>query len=218
MSRRTLRRDRRAIAALEFGLIAPAMILMLIGAIELVNVFRIQSKLNVAAGQMVAMVAGSSVVTESSSAGGGGTLADMCTAASYNLLPYNTAPLSGSIESVTVNATPAPVVDWFTDKACPTPVAGGNATLSKALTDGADLPRSLFTLDGKPSGPGGGTLVKGYSAISLRLTYVYANLLPFYLSPSITLTAFASARPRSNQTVPCQYPSGNTTAACGVVY
>ena len=217
MSRRSLRRDRRAIAALEFGLIAPAMILILIGAIELVNVFRIQSKLNTAAGQLVEMIAGSSLVTESSSAGGGGTLADMCTAASYNLLPYNPMPLSGAIQSATVNATPTKSVDWFTDVACPTPMTGGNATESTTLTNGADNPKSLFTIDGTPS-TGGGTLVQGYSAISLQLTYVYHNVLPFYLSPSITMTAFASARPRSNQTVPCKYPSGNTTVACGLVY
>ena len=197
-------------------MIAPVMLVMLLGTVEFVNMFRVQIKLNVAAGQLAEMIAGQPSVTEASSAGAGGSLSDMCTAASYNLLPYNRKALSALVGSVTVTPALAPALDWFTDKACPS-VVNGTAASGSAVITAADTPRSLFTIDGTPSSSGG-TAVKGYSAVSIQMTYVYTNIIPFMLAPSITLTAVASARPRSNTTIPCTYPSGSTPAACGVIY
>ncbi len=211
-----LSRDRRGVAAVEFAIIAPLMLVMLMGTIEVVNLVRVQIKLNVAAGQLAEMIAGQPSVTEASSAGGGGSLGDMCIAASYNLLPYSRTTLSALVGSATVTPAPAPALDWFTDKACPTAVQGTAATASSAIT-AADSPKSLFTTDGTPFA-GGGTAIKGYSAISVQMTYVYENIIPFLQSSSITLKSVASARPRSNTTIPCTYPSGNTAAACKLTY
>lgn len=214
-----LSRDRAGSAGVEFALIAPVMVLMMFATIELVNAMRIQAKLNVAAGQLVEMIAGQPSVTEGSSVGPGGTLGDMCTAASYNLLPFPTATLSAYIESTTV-VQPFGIQtsqDWADDKSCPSANPIGSFSETILLTNIANTPRSLFTLDGTPSGYGG-TLVKGYSAISLQLTYVYTNVLPYSLGPTITFTAVAAARPRSNTTISCTYPSGGTTAPCPGVY
>ena len=213
---RRLARDCSAVAAVEFALIAPVMLVMMLGTVELVNVFRVQIKLNVAAGQLAEMIAGQPSVTLASGSGIGGSLGDMCTAVSYNLLPYNRTALSALIGSVTVTAAQAPALDWFTDKACPTVVNGTGSSLTSVIT-AADMPMSLFTLTGTPAGSGGAA-VPGYSAISIEMSYVYSNLIPFILSPSITLTAVASARPRSNRTVPCNYPIGSGQVACGTVY
>jgi hypothetical protein len=211
--------QRAGTAALEFALIAPVMVLMVFGTIELTQVFRIQSKLNVAAGQLAEMIAGQSTVTTGSSDGPGGTLGDMCTAASYNLLPFPTTTLSAYIESTTV-IQPFGIQtaqDWATDRSCPSAVPIGSFSETITLTNIADTPRSLFTLDGTPKSSGG-TLVKGYSAISLQLTYVYKNILPYFLGPSLTFTASAAARPRSNHTISCTYQSGSTSAPCPGVY
>ncbi len=213
---RPLVRDRSAIAAIEFAMLAPVMLIMLLGTLELVNMFRVQIKLNVAAAQLAEMIAGQSSVTEASSSATGGSLADMCTAASYNLLPYNRTPVSALVGSVTVNASLSPTLDWFTDKVCPTPISGNASSLTTVVT-AADKPVSLFSLNGTPVS-GGGTAVKGYSAISVEMSYVYTDIAPFLLAPKITLTSVASARPRSNVTIPCSYPSGTTPTSCGQVY
>ncbi len=94
--------DRRSVAALEFALAAPVMSLLLAAPIEITNAIRIQTKLNVAAGQLADMIAGQTSVTEGSSNGPGGSLGDMCTAVSYNLWPYSPADLSAWIESTAV--------------------------------------------------------------------------------------------------------------------
>ncbi len=213
---RRLQMDRRAVAAVEFALIAPVMVILLVGTIELVNLLRIQLKVNMAADQLVEMVAGASTVTEAASGGTGGSLTDMCTAAAYNLLPYGSGKMSAAIASITVTPNLVITADWATDKACPTQVTG-SASLITALTAAADTPRSLFTLDGTPSASGG-TVVKGYSAISTQVTYVYSNIIPFLQAPSITFTALATARPRSNATIPCSYGTGTPASPCSVVY
>ncbi len=207
------------VAALEFALVAPLLLLMLLGTVDLVNAIRIQMKLNVTAGQLAEMIAGQPSVTMGSSDGPGGSLGDMCAAAAYNLKPYSAAPLSAYIESTTVvqGSGIATAQDWASDRACPSANPIGSFWETIILTSIADTPRSLFTIDGTPRASGG-TLVKGYSAISLQLTYLYRNVSPFLLGRFITFTAVAAVRPRSNTTVGCTFPSGNATAPCPGVY
>ena len=215
-----LRLDRQGVAALEFALIAPVMVAMLLGTIELANAIRVQAKLNVAAGQFAEMIAGQVSVTQGSSDGPGGILGDLCTAAAYNLLPYNTGALSAWIESTTVVPSffgPRTAQDWASDTACPASNPAGSFSETILLTNIADTPRSLFTQDGTPKSSGG-TLVLGYTAISLQLTYTYANPVRFLLGPAIVFTAAAAARPRSNAAVTCTYPSGGGTAPCPSYY
>lgn len=215
-----LYRDRSGVAALEFALIASIMVTMILGTIEFSNIFRAQAKLNVAAGQLVEMIAGQASVTQGSANGPGGSLGDLCTAASYNMLPYSPSRLSAWIESTTVIQSGSGLgtkQDWATDMACPASSQAGSFTETIVLTNIADTPRSLFTQDGTPRASGG-TLVKGYTAISLRLTYTYVNALPFLRGRTLTFTAVAAARPRANAAVTCTYPSGSGTASCPGVY
>jgi Flp pilus assembly protein TadG len=215
--KRRLYRDRAGIAGIEFALVAPAMVLMLLTTFELMNAERVQAKLNLAAGQLAEMIAAQSSVTEGSPEGPGGTLGDFCTAASYDMLPYDPSKLSGWMESTTVGSGGGTAQNWANDKSCPAANAIGSFWETIDLTTISDTPRSMFTLDGTPKGSGGQT-VPGYSAITVQLTYTYTNILPHLLQPFVTFTAVGSARPRSNTTIPCTYPSGSGTAACPGVY
>lgn len=209
--------DRGGVAAIEFALISPIMLLMLFATFEIFNVSRVQSKLNLAAGQFAQMIAAQTSVTEGSANGPGGTLGDLCTAVSYNMLPYDRTALSAWIESTTVNGGGGTGQDWANDSSCPSSVRIGSFWETITLTNISDTPRSMFTLDGTPKGSGGKT-VPGYSAITVQLTYTYANLLPYLLGPVLTFKAVGSARPRTNTTIPCTYPNGSTTAKCPGVY
>ena len=214
---RTLRCGRDGVAALEFALIAPVIVTMVLGTLEIDDALRIQAKLNFAAGQLAQMIAASSSITTGSSDGPGGTLGDLCTAASYNLLPYPTSPLSAWIESTTVSTNASTGQNWAEDSACPTLNKYGSFTETITLTGLADKPRSMFTADGTPSGQGG-TEVAGYTAISLVLLYSYTNPVHFLLGKTIFFTAVGVARPRSGVAPTCIYPSGSGTAPCPGVY
>jgi hypothetical protein len=211
--------DDRGVAALEFAIIAPVMITMFFGVVELSNVMRAQAKLNIAAGQFVEMIAAQSSVTERSSEGPGGTLGDYCTAASYNMLPFPTANLSAWVESTTVTQGFGVQLgqDWANDTSCPSTNKAGSFAETITLTAIANTPQSLFTADGTPWGSGG-TLVVGYTAISAKLTYQYSNVLTHFLGSTVTLTAVAAARPRANVAVKCTYLSGTSNQPCPGVY
>jgi Flp pilus assembly protein TadG len=214
-----LLRQRSSVAALDFALIAPVMLIFLFGTIELIFAIRMQAKVNVAAGQLVELVAGQpSVVIGATSAltNKTGSLSDMCAGAAMNLAPFNTSAMQASIGSVTVGFTLGfvhPITDWTTDVSCGTTAYHAGQT---TLFNIANSPTSLFTADGTPYsfGSGGGTPVMGYSAISVQVIYTYTNVLPDFLSPTLKFTAVAAARPRGNSTVLCTTSSNGVTAAC----
>lgn len=214
--RRTLRSDRRGVAAVEFALVAPVMVVLLFGAIELGNAFRIQTKVNTATGQLAELIAGQQAVTAPA-----GNLKDMCTGAAMNLLPFPTGSFTADIVSGTndhpsnrvANSTDSPTVqpylDWENVTSCatqdPSPMGQYGAY---AL---ANTPSSMLTLSGAP-GYSSGDFGMGYSVIVVQATYTYANVLPLFLGRSITFSAVAVARPRQNSTIKCTNTAG--TAAC----
>ncbi|MDE8344707.1 MAG: TadE/TadG family type IV pilus assembly protein [Acidocella sp.] len=228
---RRVLRDRTSAAAVEFAVIAPLMLLLLLGTIELTNVVRMQAKLNIMAGQMAEFVAGQpEVVLGSVATLQGqqppvpltGSISDMCMGAAMNMIPFNTgnsslangnlgpgglyiAVGSDTVEAVGGSNT-HPVTDWTTDTLNCQPVSYPH--IGENLFYISNDPNSLYTTDGTPftdfSGyGGGGTAMLGASGINVEVVYVYRNILPFLLGPSIVFTATAAARPRGNATIRC---------------
>ncbi len=202
-------RDRSGVAALEFAAVAPTMLLFIMGTVEISNAIRLQAKLNVAVGQIAEMVAGQSSVTAPS-----GTLADICTGAAMNIIPYPRGALSANIASVsndhpsnrvaksTDSTTVNTYLDWENTSSCATTMPGTLA-LSGAF-DLANKPFSLLTQSGvTATGTSDTNLQYGYSAIVVRVQYSYANVLPFFLSRTISFSASAVARSRTSVTIPC---------------
>ena len=210
---RSCRVDTHGVAAVEFALISPVMTVCLLGTIELTNMARMQAKVHVAAGQLAELVAGQPSIIIGNAATGpavAGSLNDLCTGASYNILPYNPGAMQASIGSVTVGFTLGflhPITDWTTDVSCGTTSYHAGQT---ALFMLSDTPRSFFTIDGTPY-TSGGTPVMGYSAIEVQIRYTYKNVLPRLFGQSVLLTATAVARPRSNSTVTCTTTSPPST-------
>jgi len=209
------RADRSGIVAVEFALIAPVMALFLAGLIEMTNIIRVQAKLNVAAGQLAELVAGQSavIIGAAPSTAMAQSLSDLCAGAAMNMLPYNTAALQASVDSVTVDNTSFfvhPDTMWTTDVSCGATSYHAGQTL---LYGYSNSPRSLYTTDGTPYGAGG-TPVMGYTGIIVQMRYQYANVLPKFMGTSLMLTAAAVARPRSNATVTCTTNATTTPIAC----
>ena len=89
-------RYRRGIAALEFALLAPVLMVIAVGTFEVSYAFRIQAKLSTAAGALSELVAVAGTITAPAS-----TLKDMCVGAKFNLLPFNNQILTANIVSIT---------------------------------------------------------------------------------------------------------------------
>jgi Flp pilus assembly protein TadG len=212
-----LTQSNSGIAALEFALIAPVMVALMMGTIELTNAIRVRSRLNTTVGQLAELVAGTPTVTAAN-----GTLADMCTGAIMNLAPFNTSTLAadivslindhpsnrvaGSTDSTTVNT----YLSWENISSCPLPASGAMG-LSGAVAL-ANAPLSLLTGSGTTAAGGAGSSLEyGASAIVVKVTYTYANILPIWLGTSITFSAVALARPRTNTEIQCTNTAGTQT-------
>ena len=212
-TRPTLRSDRAGLAGVEFALVPPVMVPLLFGAIERGNAFRIQTKVNTATGQLAELIAGQQAVTAP-----GGNLADMCTGAALNLLPYPTGTLSADIVSgtndhpsnrvagSTDSTTVGPYLDWENVSSCPTKASAMGAYAAYVL---ANSPSSMLTKSGTPASSSS-DYGMGYSVIVVQTTYTYANVLPLFLGRSITFSAVALARPRQNSEIKCTNTAGNT--------
>lgn len=210
--------QRHASVSVEVALLLPIMLVMLFFTIELVNGFRAQAKLQSAGSGLAEMVAARNSVTAPA-----GSLADLCTGAGDDLLPYPSSSLAAQIVSISVdhpcNRVPgstdcvsvAAYLDWENDSACPM-AAAGPLGLDAAFRL-ANTPVSQLTQSGAPaSGTTDKALRNGATAIVVAVHYAYANVLPFGLGAMLQDDATDVIRPRSNTTVTCTDPAG--TAPC----
>jgi Flp pilus assembly protein TadG len=173
-----LGRDRRGVAALEFGLIASAMIVLFIGCFEVSYLLQADAKVMLATQELAELVAAQSTVTDAD-------MADFCTGAQMTLRPLSAGGLSATVVSVTNPGNGTAALDWQ-DTSC------GTAASNIVNPTGSVL--SIIANDGEDS-----TLVQ--SAIMVEASYVYKSPLSFLLPATMTLTGQAFARPRNNATV-----------------
>lgn len=205
--------DCTGLAALEFALVAPFMVTLLFGTIEVGNAFRIQAKVNTAAGQLAELVAGQQSVTAPT-----GSLHDMCLGAAMNLLPFASTNFAADIASLTNDhpsnrvagssdsTTIQPYLDWENISACPT---GSPTTMGlPGAYYTASAPSSLLTKSGTVA-TSESDFPMGYSAVVVQASFVYANVLPLFLARAITFTAVAVARPRQNSEITCTNTAGS---------
>jgi Flp pilus assembly protein TadG len=142
MIKRLLTKDLRAVAALEFALVAPFLLLLLIGVVELNTLYRTQAKLDMLAVNVAQMVGAESTANTTGVAiiDAQGTsfasMQDICQGAVAGMAPFPASGLVLKIASVTVESnkngtakstvnTTTPSYDmWETDFT----VSGNNCT------------------------------------------------------------------------------------------
>ena len=224
-------RDRSGVAAVEFALVASVLVTLIMGTVEISNAIRLRAKLEITAGQLAELVAGQSSVTapqwSATVPASAGSLADLCNGAAMNLLPYPAGALSADIVSLSndhpnnrpsppqgsTNATVNTYLDWENISSCATTELSP-LTLDPAFKL-ANEPISLLTTSGASAASETDTanLKYGYSAIVVQAKYRYANVLSFFLGQTITFSAVAVARPRSNTTIQCTKTDGSSCPA-----
>ncbi|GLR83796.1 TadE/TadG family type IV pilus assembly protein [Bradyrhizobium iriomotense] len=171
--------DTRAVAAVEFAIVVPFMLLLYVGGVELGNAMAIGVKVSETAHTVADLVSRNACVTDSS-------LSTMLGASAATIAPYTSSPYSSTSLTVIVS-------EVSTD-------AKGNATVtwSKALngtplSGSVTLPASL----GTPS-PANVSLILG------QVTYQYTPNLGYTISGTIPISESYYLYPRVSSTV--QYP------------
>ncbi len=168
---RKLARDRRGVSAVEFALIAPAMVASYFGMAEITQALLAERKAAHAASAIGDLVSQSSSVSSSD-------ITDIFEIASTIMKPYSTSTLKMRVSSLTADAGGTPKVDWS---------SGSGLT---ALTTGA-------TVTGVPAG----VIAAGQSLVMSEVTYSYDSPVDLMMPNAVTFSRKFYLRPRKSDKV-----------------
>jgi len=176
---RNLNADRRGIAAVEFALLLPFLLILLIGMSETVTALNTDRKVSQVASSAADLVAQADTITT-------GEIADIMIAAEEIMLPYPDSPLDVIIASVTFNEDGDPEVDWSRNKSGTAPWTAGSAPP-------IDIPEAISVA--------GSSLVIGVSSYTYQP--LFASMLQhiFPRAASINLGDTYFLKPRTTATV-----------------
>jgi Flp pilus assembly protein TadG len=173
---RNLWADTRAVAAVEFAIVVPFMLLLYVGGVELGNGLAISVKVSETAHTVADLVSRNACVTDAS-------LSTMLGASSVTISPYSAASATVTVSEVSTDANGKATVTW-----------------SKALNGAARAvgqPMTLPAALGTPS-PANISLILG------EVTYQYTPNLGYTISGTVPINESYYLFPRVSSTV--QYP------------
>ena len=116
------RDDRRGVSAIEFALIAPFMITLYLGAVEVSLALSIDRKITSAASALADLVAQDDVITD-------GEMNSIMTAGNAIVAPFDTAPLEVRISSVMMDSSGDVSVQWSDADGMPPLTEGGSVAM-----------------------------------------------------------------------------------------
>jgi Flp pilus assembly protein TadG len=166
-------RSRSGMAAVEFALIAPVMILVFFGSIEFSEGLNCKARVERVASTAADLVAQSTAVTTTD-------VNNIFSAANSVLYPFSPAPAQIVVSSLVDDGHGGAKVAWSN--------ATSNAT-ARALGSAVTVPTGLIV-----SGTGG-------SVILAEVTYTYSSPTTQVLNANTVMTGMFYARPRRSTTV-----------------
>jgi len=189
MRRSNLRHDSSGLAAIEFALIFPVMLLLFLGSFETTNLVLAYMKLEASAETAADLVAQTRVNTVLQST----DFTNITNAAEQVLLPLPTTGTLLKIAYASVTySTGSAVIDWHTEINSATPITTTNIPNSVSLGNLGN--QTNGSLD---------------SVIVVTLTYTYSSPLSYVLNSTYTLTESAFNRPRYVSCVPTYLNTGS---------
>jgi Flp pilus assembly protein TadG len=179
-------RDRRGVSAVEFAFIAPVMIGLYLGCVEISDGVAVDRKVSLVAGALANLTAscGSSNANSGSCANNILSVTEMnniLAASSAIIAPYNAANLTMTVSCLSVDANKNVTMKWSTGT-----LQSGSVTIPAAL---AAVP---------------GTLI--YSTVS----YVYTPIVGYTITGSLTLSDHMYMSPRTQAP---SYPDSTKTCS-----
>ncbi|WGM40469.1 TadE/TadG family type IV pilus assembly protein [Caulobacter sp. NIBR1757] len=168
---RRLARDKRGVSAVEFALIAPALIAFYFGLAELTQAMMAERRASHAASSIGDLVAQSTQISTS-------TVTDIFTIARAVISPFPTTTLKMRVTSIVANASLVPKVAWSQ--------ADGLTALAANTTQ--TVPAGLLT-------------VAGDSVILSEVQYSYDSPVDYFVPNAVVFNKKFYLRPRKSDTV-----------------
>jgi len=163
---RRWRSDRRGLAAIEFAMIFPVMVGMYMGAVEVSQVLTLNRKITTITAATSDLVAQEKIIDDDK-------IADIFTAASSMIVPYDDLPISIVVTSVVAHPTNgSTTVDW-----------------SDAHNGSPRTPGQNITI---PAGLVG----NGETVIFTEVTYQYDSIIGHFVADGFTIDDEFYAKPR----------------------
>lgn len=163
--------DRRGLAAVEFALIVPVMLVMYFGTLETTNALTAARRVSNVAETAADLVAQETSVTTSD-------MNDVFSASTAILTPFDTSSVRIVISSVVADSSNVTRVAWSQ--------AYGGAT-ARSTNSSVTLPTGLTTA--------------GTSVIMAEVTYTYTSPIGTFITGPITMSEKAYLRPRRTTAV-----------------
>jgi len=163
--------DSRGAAAVEFGLITPAILAIFFGTAEMATGVSIDRKLTITARALSDLVAQSTTITDTD-------MTNIFNASGSIMTPYSASPLKAKVSAVNINATgTTATVAWS---------SASNDT-ARAVGEVVTIPAALK--------------VPNTQVIWSEVTYGYTPTVAYYITGSLNLTDQFFARPRQSSTI-----------------
>jgi Flp pilus assembly protein TadG len=163
--------DSRGAAAVEFGIITPAILAIFFGTAELAQGVSIDRKLTITARALSDLVAQSTTISDTD-------MTNIFNASSAILTPYSASPLKAKVSAVNINA------------------AGTTATVawSSASNDTARAVGEVVTIPAALK-------IANTQIIWSEVTYGYTPAVAYYITGTLNMTDQFFARPRQSSTI-----------------
>jgi len=102
---KSFRRDERAVSAVEFALLAPMMIGLYLGGVEISEGISVDRKVTLAAGAVANLAAQTATLSTSQ-------MTDVLDATTAIIAPYSTGPLKITVSCINIDANKVATVKW----------------------------------------------------------------------------------------------------------
>jgi Flp pilus assembly protein TadG len=173
-----LLRDHSGIAATEFAVIVPMMLVMFFGAVEFSSGVAIDRKVTLMARTFANLVSQGQTVNDTS-------LGGFSKASNAIMSPYPSGPTNSTVSELYIDPTTSDArVQW----------SYGSAV--RAVSSKVVIPASLIALDGN------GKVIPNQYLIFSEVSYLYVPTVGYVMAPSgVTLSDVAYTRPRQSSCV-----------------
>lgn len=174
---RRFARDSRGVAAVEFALVTPLMLLMYFGIVEVSTGVAIDRKVTIVSHALSDLVAQTTSVNNTD-------IGNVFNAASSIMTPYLMSPLTAKITEVAIDGTGRATV-----------------TCSRSWTSSSGVTAGYAQNAVVTSSVPAGLIVNNTTLIWAQVTYVYTPTVGYVVRTAITLSDQLFARPRQSSSV-----------------
>jgi len=176
--------DKRALAATEFAIIVPMMLVMFFGTVEFSSAVAIDRKITLIARTLSDLTSQSTTLNDAS-------MKDSFTASISVVMPYDATLVKGTISQIYIDANSVAKVQW--SKAGTIASGATQATLTTSTRTAGDTVTTMIP----PT-----LLIPSSYLILSEVKYTYTPTIGYVLKSSVTLSDLSYTRPRQVTCVP----------------